>query len=97
MGDSLARLAGDLGLGDVEAVGRVFRVWDEVVGGPIAAHAHPVRLRDGVLLVHVDEAGWATELRYVAEGLADRLNEAVGAPAVTSVQVAVQPREPGRR
>lgn len=52
--------------------------WAELVGGPIAAHAHPVGLQDGVLTLGCDHPAWIEELsrfhrpailRNIAEGL----------------------------
>jgi len=51
----------------------VFGAWDDVVGAAIAAHVQPVRLADGVLVVEVDEPAWATQFRFLADGVRERL------------------------
>ena len=51
----------------------VFGTWDDVVGEAIAAHVQPVRLADGVLVVEVDEPAWATQFRFLADGVRERL------------------------
>jgi len=71
------------------AVAGVFAQWDEIVGPQVAAHARPVSLVDGRLLVEVDEPGWATQLRYLEVELLARLVTVAGTGAPTSIDVRV--------
>jgi predicted nucleic acid-binding Zn ribbon protein len=59
-------------------VGGLFGRWDEVVGAQIAAHARPVRLDDGVLVVEVDEPAWATQMTMLSATVRERLDAVVG-------------------
>jgi predicted nucleic acid-binding Zn ribbon protein len=59
----------------------VQRAWPQA-GGEFAAHAQPVAERDGVLTVACAAAVWASELDLMSELVVDRLNEALGRPAV---------------
>ena len=70
----------------------VFTRWAEVVGEEVAAHATPVSLASGTLVVSVDHPTWATELRYLQSLVLGRLDEAVGAGVVRSLEVRVRPR-----
>jgi predicted nucleic acid-binding Zn ribbon protein len=72
------------------AVAGVFAEWAELVGPQIAAHAKPVSLVEGRLLVEVDEPGWATQLRYLEADILGRLAPAAGAGAPTSLEVRVR-------
>jgi predicted nucleic acid-binding Zn ribbon protein len=92
LGESLARVAGSLGLGPPAALGAVFGRWEEVVGPAVAAHSRPLSLRRGTLVVGVEHAGWATELRYLEKTLLGRLSEACGEGAVGRIEVRVRPR-----
>jgi predicted nucleic acid-binding Zn ribbon protein len=74
----------------------VFGDWDEVVGAQVAAHVRPISVDDGVLVVMVDQPGWATQLRFLEADLMARLNEAAGATVVSSVQVRVEGQRPRR-
>ena len=56
-----------------DATHTLFGRWREVVGDGIAAHAEPVKMDGGKLLVQVDEPGWATQLRYLEADLVERL------------------------
>jgi predicted nucleic acid-binding Zn ribbon protein len=68
---------------------RIFDLWPEVAGEEIAAHARPVRLHGGVLVVGADDAGWATQLRYLAGELQARANSLMGPDTVRKVQIVV--------
>ena len=70
----------------------VFGRWDEVVGTTVAAHARPVVLDGGSLLVEVDEPGWAAQLRFLEADLLARLAAAVGAGVVQRIEVRVARR-----
>jgi predicted nucleic acid-binding Zn ribbon protein len=67
----------------------VFGRWEELVGPGIAAHAKPVSLRRGVLLVEVDSNAWATQLRYMVSDVAARCCEVLGEDAVGRIDIRV--------
>jgi predicted nucleic acid-binding Zn ribbon protein len=92
VGESLDRVAARLGVPDAAVLPAVFGNWAELVGERIAAHARPRWLRDGVLVVNVDEPAWATQLRYLETDLLARLAERVGPAAVTRIEVRVEGR-----
>jgi predicted nucleic acid-binding Zn ribbon protein len=75
-----------------KATAGVFGRWEDVVGPHVAAHARPVALDDGRLVVEVDEPGWATQLRYLEADLLDRLATVAGPGAVRSIEVRVRRR-----
>lgn len=74
----------------------VFANWDEIVGPHVAAHAQPVSLVDGRLLVEVDQPGWATQLRFLEADLVTRLAPVTGGAILTNIDVRVR-RAPPRR
>jgi predicted nucleic acid-binding Zn ribbon protein len=90
--ESLDRVARDLGVPNTEVLTAVFTRWDDIVGASVAAHARPVSLREGSLKVVVDQPGWATQLRYLAGQVMARCDEVLGAGAVQSLDVRVEPR-----
>jgi predicted nucleic acid-binding Zn ribbon protein len=75
-----------------KAVAGVFAGWDDLVGPTVAAHARPVSLTSGRLVIEVDEPGWATQLRYLESTLRERLAAAIGGAEVTAIEVRVRPR-----
>jgi predicted nucleic acid-binding Zn ribbon protein len=87
--DALAAVGAEFGL----PAGNVHRDldvhWSEVVGADVAAHARLVSVRDGVIVVTVDDPIWATQLRYLETTVLERAAALVGPGAVTSVRVRV--------
>jgi len=45
-------------------IARLRAAWAEVVGAPIAAHSEASHLQGKALVIHVDDAGWLTELNF---------------------------------
>ena len=88
--DSLEGLARRLGAPTAGALGAVFRQWEEAVGAAVAAHARPVSLADGVLVVAVDQPGWATQLRYLTNDLLTRLADVAGEGVVGRIDIRVE-------
>ena len=68
---------------------RISEAWDDLVGESVAANARPHSLRDRVLLVTVEQPGWATQLRYLEADLLTRLAGAVGPGRVDQIEVRI--------
>lgn len=66
---------------------RVHEFWREIAGEQLAAHAEPVRLHGGVLVVRAESTVWATQVRYLSAQLAERANAVLGEGQVTQVTV----------
>ena len=66
VGEALAVVGGDLGLGDPATLAVIAEHWIDIVGDAVAGHARLRTLRGGVLTIAVDAPPWATELRYLA-------------------------------
>lgn len=88
--DSLEHLARRLGAPTATSLGAVFSRWEEAVGATVAAHAQPRSLTDGVLVVGVDQPGWATQLRYLSSDLLARLTEVAGDGVVGRIDIRVE-------
>lgn len=95
VGVSLDRVAAALGVPSASTIVTVFAAWPDLVGESVAARARPRTLKDGTLVVHVDEPAWATQLRWLEADLLARLAEVVGEGQVTRIEVRVAAREPG--
>ena len=63
----------------------LFSRWETIVGEEIAQHAEPRSLRDGVLVLVVDQPAWAAQLRYLAADLLARLQVDVGPSEVAEI------------
>jgi predicted nucleic acid-binding Zn ribbon protein len=91
VGESLDRVAASLGVPLASTLSTVFASWPEMVGESVAQHSRPRSLRDGVLVVAVDEPAWATQLRWLEADLLTRLREVLGPDQVARFEVRVQP------
>jgi predicted nucleic acid-binding Zn ribbon protein len=69
----------------------VFASWPDMVGESVAQHSRPRSLRDGVLVVAVDEPAWATQLRWLEADLLARLEAVLGPGQVARIEVRVLP------
>ena len=98
MSSSLDRVAASLGAGRTRAstLEAVFARWADLVGDSVAAHSRPRALRDGRLVVTVDEPGWATQLRWLEADLVRRLGDVLGDGQVGAVDVRVGPLDEPR-
>jgi len=67
----------------------VFVHWEDAVGASVAAHAQPLSLARGTLVVAVEDPAWATQLRYLASDILRRLSDLVGGPVAERVEVRV--------
>jgi predicted nucleic acid-binding Zn ribbon protein len=71
------------------AVARVFGEWESVVGEVVAGQTKPLRLDDGRLLVGVEQAAWAAQLRYMTTDLLARCAQHLGPGVVTSIELRI--------
>jgi hypothetical protein len=62
-----------------------WQVWEEVVGPQIASRAQPVRMRDGVLEVRVEQPVWMQQLQLLKPGILLRLNARLGNAAIKDI------------
>ena len=65
----------------------VQRAWPDAAGPAFAPHGEPWAERDGEVLVACPEAVWAQELDLMSELVVERLNRALGRPAVRRLRV----------
>ena len=72
----------------------VFTRWEEIVGAPVAAHAWPVSLRRGVLVIGVEHSAWATQLRFMTTEIGARVAAVSGIDAVERVEIRVGAARP---
>lgn len=64
----------------------VQRAWPEAAGAAFTGSSEPVSERDGVVTVACVSAVWAQELDLLSERVIERLNDALGRPAVRKLR-----------
>ncbi|MBV8161711.1 MAG: DUF721 domain-containing protein [Acidimicrobiia bacterium] len=84
---SLDQVSRHLGGPEAGALSGLFARWADIVGSQLAAHARPVSLASGVLVVAVTEPAWATQLTYLEAELVGRFRDALGDGVVERVEV----------
>jgi predicted nucleic acid-binding Zn ribbon protein len=72
-------------------IGRLASGWADVVGPRLAAESAPVSLEGGVLIVAATTGPWGAQVRFLADQIRVRANEALGAAGVATVRVVVRP------
>ena len=70
---------------------KAFSWWSRSVPPRILAHARPVRLSRGVLIVHVSSSVWANELHYLSDDLLTRLRKAAPTSGIEKIRFQVGP------
>jgi hypothetical protein len=65
--------------------GKIWLVWAAAVGKQIAAKAHPVSFRDGILTVAVSSPPWMQQLTFLKKGILEKLNERIGRDLVRDI------------
>jgi predicted nucleic acid-binding Zn ribbon protein len=94
VGAALDRVLAGLGAPAGSTVAGLSSRWEEIVGASLAAHVRPLQVRDGVLLVAVDDPVWAAELRWMGDELAGRVRDALGDASIARIEVRVRPGKP---
>ena len=66
---------------------QIEEVWPKVMGETVKSQTRSVVVRNGVLIVHVNSAALKTQLFEDRFKLIEKLNEAVGAPALKDCRI----------
>jgi hypothetical protein len=71
-------------------IGRLASSWEEVVGARLASESAPVSFDGGILVVAASSGAWGAQVRFLAEEVRRRANEALGSEQVAKVRVVVR-------
>jgi predicted nucleic acid-binding Zn ribbon protein len=74
-----------------KAVSGLFGRWSDAVGAQVADHVRPLKLDERVLFVEVDDPAWATQVKFLAPTIIERLRDVAGVE-VDKVEVRVERR-----
>jgi hypothetical protein len=72
--------------GDVKSASVLSR-WEHIVGAEVAAHATPLTLHAGELVVQAESTAWATQLRLLSRTLLAKIQAEVGAETVSKLRI----------
>lgn len=63
-------------------------LWPTLAGRAIAAHSRPIRLRDGVLVIAVDQPSWVATMESLLPQLKSALARWLGPDLITEIRLA---------
>ena len=72
-------------------IGQLAAGWADVVGPRLAAESAPVSLEGRVLVVAATTGPWGAQVRFLADQIRVRADEALGVGSVATVRVVVRP------
>ena len=77
-GELVDKLLKGLGLDERLQQYRALIIWEDVVGPQIAARTRPVRIREGILEINVDQPTWMQQLQLMKPKILAQLNAEMG-------------------
>ena len=89
LGEQLNLLLCRLGSESTDTINSVFGDWAILVGEHVAAHVTPIKIENQRLHVEVDEASWATQMRFLEPQLLASLSSAT-ASTIVGIDVRVK-------
>jgi hypothetical protein len=84
-GDLVEKLLKGFGLDERLQQYRALIIWEEVVGEQIAARTRPIRIREGVLEVNVDQPTWMQQLQLMKPKILAQLNAELGKNTIKDI------------
>lgn len=84
---SVRRLAKAYGIADLGVAGDLWQSWDQILGEDLAKHCSFVRFTKGELTVRASNPQWRTELMFMRDGIATRVNQFLGADEIKRVKI----------
>jgi len=60
--------------------------WDMCVGKEVSRHTEPFKVKEGILLVKVDDDVWRNELTYFKHQIIEKLNEKLGKKTIKEIK-----------
>jgi predicted nucleic acid-binding Zn ribbon protein len=84
---------GSLRAPSVDVLDSVFTKWPEIVGDEVAAHSRPLSIDGSTLVVTVDDANWASELRWLENEVLSRVAEVSRSDRISRLTVRVARRK----
>lgn len=93
VGTPLSRVLRHLGVPAVKTLTDLEQSWVEAVGPALAQKSQPVTVRDGKVVVRVDDPVWASQLRWMESQVVEHMAASPGFEQVTGLIVRVGPNE----
>jgi len=89
LGRALTRTLGRIEGAYPDQAHRIWEVWGQAVGEPLASHCRPLDYRNGTLVLAVSSASWMQQVQFLTGTVRDTLNGALGEELVRQVRLRV--------
>ncbi len=63
----------------------IFLNWNRLVGERIASRSSPVKIRDSILFVRVENASWRSQLFFMKRKIIEELNQSMKANVIKDI------------
>jgi predicted nucleic acid-binding Zn ribbon protein len=90
VGEILPRVLEIMGLDDKFEEVRLIQGWAEVVGPVVAKKSRPRMLRDGILIIEVENSVWMQELWFHQKQIIDRIRKDYPKVKVTGIRLEIE-------
>ncbi len=65
---------------------KIWDIWDQAVGSPIAMNAKPESFKDGSLIVNVSSSSWIHQLKFLEKDMIANLNKMIGNNLIRNIR-----------
>jgi predicted nucleic acid-binding Zn ribbon protein len=89
VGKILSHLLTDVSWGRRVAEARVLTLWEDVVGETLGKHTRPLRVREGRMVVAVEDPIWKQEIALLRGEIIRNLNRRMGRDVVRDIVLVV--------
>ena len=89
LGRALNRTLGRIEGAYPDQAHRIWEVWGQAVGEPLASRCRPLDYRNGTLVLAVSSASWMQQVQFLTGTVRDTLNRALGENLVRQVRLRV--------
>lgn len=70
--------------------GRALGLWKGVVGESLGKHTHPLRVKDGRIVIAVEDPIWKQEVGLLSREIIRKLNEGMGREVIRDIVLVVR-------
>ncbi|MCK4546922.1 MAG: DUF721 domain-containing protein [Candidatus Eisenbacteria sp.] len=70
--------------------GKALAAWNDVVGGSLKTHTNPVRIKNGRMVVAVEDSIWKQEVSLLRGEIIRKLNDRIGREAIQDIILVVR-------
>lgn len=70
---------------------KLYQNWPDIIGRPAGIYTHPLEIKEGILVVGVQDHAWLNELRYCRDDLQTKISNFIGRDSIREVRFKLSP------